>query len=215
MAKKFSGSTYTKRSETYKSQTRETPPLPSGVKGVYSENEEKNIIYYLINYGKEAISFDDEAGTNETVAEFIISQMKNEELELLNLIYKNIFEEYDKQLSDNIIPDIDYFMRHEDEKIRNITTEIISPKLELSKLWGKRGASIEMPEDRLSESVPEVIERFKFTIVRVRINDIENNIKNLAPEDYDTKLSELLDELKHLDEIKIKLGEYIDKSALL
>ncbi len=215
LSKKFTGSNYSQRSGTYKTQTRETPRLPSGVKGIFSENDEKDIIYYLINYGKETISFDSETDLNETVAEFIISQMKNEELELINLVYKSIFEEYDRLLAENIFPNADYFMRHEDEQIRNITTEIISPKLELSKLWGKRGASIEMPEDRLSESVPEVIERFKFTIVRIRIDNIKNEIKTLAPEDYETKLHELLDELKHLDEIKIKLGEYIDKSALL
>ncbi len=199
-----------------KNKLRQTPQLPAGLKGIYSEANEKEIIEYLLKYGKNIISFND--GTNEddeTVAEFIISQMKSDELEFINLVYVKIFEDFDLFLSKNEFPEIEYFIRHTDENIRSITTEIISPTKELSKLWTKRGGTIDMPENRLGETVPEAIERFKLKIVQIRINDINKEIKKLKPEEYDEKLIKLLNELKKLDQTKVLLINYVEKSALL
>lgn len=196
-------------------QARQTPVIPANVKGIYSENDEKWIIYYLLNFGNYIIQTDEETGEEESVAEFIISQMMNQDLEFINLIYKDIFHDYAEALQNNTIPQISYFLRHENEKIRSLSAEIASPQKELSQLWASRGASVQMPEERLYESVPDAIERYKLKIIQIRIKDIDEQIKTIDYENDMTKLDELLDELQELDKIKIELTNYIEKSVFL
>ncbi len=135
------------------SQKAERSALPVETSGVFSKQYEKEILYYLLNFGNEIISHDDENNVDVSVADFIISEIKNENLEFKNLIYKDIFEDYDQFFSNKNEPSLDYFMSHQNEKVSSVVAELISPKKELSKLWKKRGGSTEMPEEKLNELV--------------------------------------------------------------
>lgn len=189
--------------------------LPSDTTGIFSKQNEKEIIYYLLNFGKEKISHDEESGEDITVSQYIISEIINEDLEFKNLIYKDIFEDYEKYLLNEDESVNKFFLSHENEKISTIVAELISPRPELSKLWKKRGGSTEMPEDKLNEAVPDAIEKFKLQIVINKISEIKTQISNLKPEEYEEKLNTLLETLKKLDNFKIELIKYTDKLALL
>ncbi|MCF6366644.1 MAG: DNA primase [Bacteroidales bacterium] len=197
------------------SQKVEIPLLPVETTGVFSKQYEKEILYYLLNFGEETISHDEENNVDISVAEYIISDIKNENLEFKNLIYKDIFEEYDQFFSNDKESPINYFLTHQSEKISSVVAELISPKKELSRLWKKRGGSTEMPEQRLNESVPDAIEKFKLQIVTIKIEEINKKITELKPEEYNTKLPALLEFLRKMSDFKIKLTDYTEKLALL
>jgi len=202
------------KNKTYK-KPQENRLLPAETTGIYSKQNEKEIIYFLLNFGTEVISQDEETGEDITVAQFIISEIKNENLEFSNLMYKEIFQEYEEYLLDEKESVNKFFLSHENEKISSVVAEIISPKPELSKLWEKRGGSTEMPEEKLNESVPDAIEKFKLQIVMNKISEIKTQISNLQPNEYEEKLNQLLETLKKLDDFKIELTKYTEKLALL
>ncbi len=189
--------------------------LPAETTGIFSKQNEKEIIYYLLNFGKEIISKDEDANIEVSVAEYIINEIKNENLEFKNLLYKDIFEIYEQFLKSENKFVSKYFLTHSNEKISSVVSQLISPKKELSKLWKKRGGSTEMPEQKLNESVPDAIENFKLQIVLRKAKQIKKQISDLKPEEYQEKLNPLLETLKKMDDFKIELTKYTEKLALL
>jgi DNA primase len=192
--------------------------LPVETSGIFSEPNEKEIIHFLLNCGNKILAFDEEKGTDITVAEYIINEIKNESLEFKNLIYKEIFEEYEKYFTQNHESATEFFLKHQDEKIGSFVARITGPKKDLSKMWKERGDYSEMPEDRLNESVPEAIERFKLKIIQKKINEIDKQIGALYLVEStldDDKKTELREIKNKLEDIKVKLTKFTEKSPLL
>ncbi len=190
--------------------------LPAQTDEVFSEPVEKEILSCLLNFGEEIIELD-ESGEKYTVAEFIISEIKNDDLEFHNLIYKEIFKEYEKKLYENNTEPIqNFFLKSNDEKISSVTAEILAPKRELSKIWEVHGTKVKDIENKLSEFVPELIDTFKLKIVQLKIEDIKRRLTELKPsENYDEELNKLLNELSIFDRLKVQLTEILEKNPLL
>ena len=71
------------------------PSVPAFVEEIYSEAQEKEIIRLLMHYGDMVLytykddKFDEEREVK--VAEYIITEIMNDDLEFKNLVYKQIF----------------------------------------------------------------------------------------------------------------------------
>jgi DNA primase len=192
--------------------------FPVETSGIYSEPNEKEIIYFLLNFGNLLLAYDEENDKNISVAEYIINEIKNEQLEFKNLVYKEIFEEYENYFSENNESATDFFLKHQDEKIGSLVAKITGPRKDLSKLWKERGDYSEMPEDRLNESVPEAIERFKLKIIQKKINEIDLQAAKLylsEDSESESKKKELREIKIKLEDLKVKLTKFTEKSPLL
>ncbi len=195
-------------------QKAQTPPLSEAVSGVYSESSETEIIRYLLLHGQESLAFDEEADS-ELAAVFIIREMKNSNLEFRNLVYKDIFADYEAILEDGLHPDTQYFLRHEDEKVRNIAAEIYAPQKELSALWEKKGEKQITTKKELAQNIIHAVEKYKLKIVQLQLETVDKMIMELPPDVSEEELFNLLDQKKKLDNFKTGLTELTDKSALL
>lgn len=200
--------------ETLKSKTSK-PQLPIETSGIYSETIEKEILNILLNFGNEILELEEVEG-KYTVAEFIISEIKNDDLEFHNLIYKEIFEDYETYFSENEEPVQSFFLKHENEKISKVAAEILGPRKELSRIWTTHGVLNNSIEKRLNEIVPVLIDTFKLKIVQLKIEKIKKQLAQLKPsETYETELNRLLEELRIFDRLKVKLTKFLEKTALL
>ncbi len=200
--------------ETYK-QKPVKPELPVKTDGIYSETIEKDILHFLLKFGNEIIEIED-ADEKISVAEFIISEIKNDDLEFHNLIYKEIFQDYESYFSDNAESVQDYFLKHENEKISKIAAEILGPIPELSKIWQIHGALNNGDEKHLDELIPKLIDTFKLKIVQQKAEKLKKQLAQLQRSDtYDEQLNRLLEELKVFDSLKVQLTELLEKTALL
>lgn len=214
LRKKFEDRRKRNSGEKLKSKTSK-PQLPIETSGIYSEKIEKEILDILLNYGNEVLEIE-EIEEKITVAEFIISEIKNDDLEFHNLIYKEIFEDYESYFSENEEPVQSFFLKHENEKISKVAAEILGPKKELSRIWTNHGASNNSIKKRLNEIVPALIDTFKLKIVQLKIEKIKKQLAQLKPsETYEEELNRLLEELVIFDQLKVKLTEFLEKTALL
>jgi len=68
------------------------PSVPAFIDEVYSEHEERDIIYFLLKFGNEILRLSGDYNVELNVAQFIIREIKNDNLEFKNLIYKKDFE---------------------------------------------------------------------------------------------------------------------------
>ncbi len=189
----------------------QTPPAKIS-KGIYSESGEKEIINYLLIDGQTQLAFNDDQ--QETVASFIIREMQGSNLEFRNPAYKQIFDEYARILDEDISPE-QHFLRHEQEQIRNTATEIYAPKKDLSVIWSKTGQNVVITNTTKAENIVNAIEKYKLKIVQVQLEEVDKAIANLSPQEYDTKLNDLLEQKKILDNFKKELTYLTEKSPLL
>lgn len=106
--------------------------IPGFVIGTYCEEAEKEILYYLIKFGHLPIHLEQEFvygaedEQEQSVAQYILGQLQNDELELQNLVYKNIFNEYFGL--DFIDPDriFKHFINHTDPAISKTVIDIMA-----------------------------------------------------------------------------------------
>lgn len=207
--------TYTNTQYTYNSQNTQANQEQNQItKDKIDAPVERDLIYFLLNYGDKTISKDDETGAKQTVGQYIISQIQQDELEFTNKIYEKIYLEFSDMLAKNIMPKAAHFISHTNSQINAVAADMIAPEQELSKIWTKHGASEESVESKLFESVPDIVDKFKLKNVQYRIEKIMSELKNTTPDNI-ARINQLINDLRIYDEFKVALTKQNDKSALL
>ncbi|MDF1548821.1 MAG: DNA primase [Bacteroidales bacterium] len=188
----------------------QSTPLPGFIEDVFAEVNEKEIVSFLITYGDMELFSepgDDPFSSNTiSVAEYIINEILNDDLEFKNLVYKQIFEDYTSHFKREEIPDSKFFVNHPDEKIRALAADIFSEDYKASAIWTKGGKKIETPDKTLKEDVPKAINSYKLKIIQQAIKDNEIQLKKLLPGQIEL-INMLLEQKMTLNETKRKLAE--------
>ena len=141
-----------------------------------------------------------------SVAEYIINEILNDDLEFKNLVYQQIFEDYTTHFQRDEIPESKFFINHTDEKIRSLAADIFSENYKASAIWTKGGKKIETPDKTLKEDVPKAINSYKLKIIQQAIKENEEQLKNCKSDDIEL-INTLLGQKMALNETKRKLAE--------
>ncbi len=176
-----------KRAEDrYKRETRQeevriqSTPLPSFIKEVYSEEQEKLLVRFLLQYGNERLFEiqDEHAGVEYiSVAEYIINEILNDELEFRNLLYRKIFEEVNKLLQSGEVIEIKHYVHHEDPNVSKLAVDLLSSPYSLSKVHQRKGASVETEDMLLKKNVPKALIEYKRKILEIAQREKEEQIR--------------------------------------
>jgi DNA primase len=156
--------------------------VPSFIEDVYSETQEREIVRLLLNYGEKELFTHKEDKYSEpqiiTVAQYIIKEILNDELEFKNLIYKQIFEEYLEVLNKGTQPERSQFVYHSNKKISELAADLLGPGYELSEFFKKRsGVYVQTEDMKLKLLVPEAIIAYKRKILEKAQKDKEKDLK--------------------------------------
>ncbi|MBN1250517.1 MAG: DNA primase [Bacteroidales bacterium] len=203
-----------------KSQTFEARnnALPGFIENVYSEVNEKELISILLHYADKELFTEENGDVFEkkttTVAEYIIKEILNDELEFKNLVYKEIFEDYKKHFEEGNIIDNKFFINHIDEKIRVLAANLLSQTYKESAIWTAGGKKYDSPEATLKKDVPKAVNTYKLKIIQLAIKDYELSLKKIEKEDID-EVKNLLEQLMRLHQTKSKLADEIGKRTIL
>ncbi len=165
-----------KYSERYKGQgfehveveTEQAEPQFKPEEDVFSaDNQEKEIVRLLLNYGNRDIIFETENELGKTIevpvkiAEFIVHDLRNDEIKLEHPEYRLIFDEYVHQLSQGVVPDENHFIQFQDSRIAKIAIDLLSDPYELSFNWAKNKIHVKQEQDNLKELVASSVLSFK------------------------------------------------------
>ncbi len=205
------------QSQQIQPPSQQTTPIPGFVDEVFAEVNEKEIVSLLMTYGAEELfrEADEEAFSERiiTVAEYIISEIMNDDLEFKNLIYRQIFEEYSTLFNNNELPDAKFFINHEDNNIRTLAAHIFSDDYKTSAIWTKGGKHINSPKATLKTDVPKAINSYKLRIIQQAIKDNESQIKNTAADNFD-QIKILLEQKIALNNAKSALAKETGKRTI-
>jgi DNA primase len=181
LRKKKAEDRYNKESRQEEIRIQSTP-LPSFIKEIYSELQEKLLVRFLLQYGNERLyEIQDEHAGNEyiSVAEYVVNEILNDELEFKNLLYRQIFEEVNNLIQKGEVIEIKYFVHHEDPRISQLAVDLLSSPYSLSKVHSRKGAMVEAEDMLLKKNVPKALIEYKRKILEVAQREKEEQIREV------------------------------------
>jgi len=181
--------------------------------------QEKDLIRLLLSYGEQSIeiSIINEDGHEElhavSLAEFMIANLEQDEIELETPIYQNIYKEYVQLIAIENIPSTQTFTLHPDSSISTTSSELIISPYTMSHNWTTRHMIYpETEEMQLKKAAKDCLFRIKLRKVQLRIKLVQDEISKL---DYnDERVDALMNEQKMLDKIKTDISNYFGSAIL-
>ena len=148
---------------------------------------EKEILRLLIRYGAEVLSrvTDKETGTETitTVADYIISEIEEDELKLNDPVFAAMYEEIKFNTGQGMIPGERHFVHHPEPAISATAVDMLTEKYTLSSIWNTRGSYVETEDMKLKELVPETVLSFKSDKIKILQKELIKEISQAKGDD--------------------------------
>jgi DNA primase len=131
--------------------------------GLYSEKE---VIRLLLKFGnnefdKIAGKEEDEPGIVITVADYIVREITDDELEFDDPVCSRIFSDFLFNWKHGLMTSDKQFVKHEDPAISSLSADLLADSHELSRIWKEKQTFVETEEMRLKDVVGDVVLKFK------------------------------------------------------
>lgn len=185
---------------------------------------EYDLIRILLNYGLYSIQTDhvelDENNEEKIVRvevpviELILHELERDQIQFQHPVFNAILKEYSAGKAENILYNIDHFIRHENLEISSKAADIITVKYETSANWSVKKVRINTEIDKLDQAVMESLYAFKSAHVRKQIGEIQvriNQLNELGTEESILEIMSLLNQHKQLDKVKLLLSDKLGR----
>ena len=190
---------------------------PTPVRGATPcDLEESVLVRYLLLFGNNELYEEEHNGfmRSVSVGEFIVRELAEDDLELLNPLFRVIQTEYQQQYeSPSFIP-ARYFIAHPDIKISTVAANILSEPYELSKIWYKMDNYVETEQMKLAELLPKILDNYKMRRVEMLSRDIDNRILESQNNPDPQQIMELLRRKNAINTIRRKLNEKLGRTGI-
>ena len=207
-------------------------PIPGFITNTYCEPAEKELLYYLLKFGEyplyESGKGQDDSGSVPqfiSVSQFILTELQNDDLELHNLVYKEIFNEYymvrDKEFGTSPVETgVDerqkeiqrYFINHRNNEYVNVVLDLLHEEHHLTiKVLTQ---SLIPEEQGLAEAVPKAILVYKAKITAIAYQDICDRLAKSEKEHDSDKETEYMEQLRILMQMKNSLSKALNRLVI-
>lgn len=173
----------------------EVPDAPKQINVDYynPQYQEEAIIKMLLNYGHMKMSIDsvDESGQKHiqeyNVADFVISDITNDEINFLHPLYKKMYEIYKHLHYEINVDKTSFFTSHEDKEVREKSIDLMSFPYSISKEWENKFEifTADISDDemgKLRDYVVSALLKLKLRNIEIEIHNLEEKLK-LKPAD--------------------------------
>lgn len=193
------------------------PPIAAARKNP-CENEERELLRMLIKYGSHKIFEieNEESAEDEPVyvAEYILSELENDQMESVDPVIQQVFREYHEHLNDQSFDGMRYFVNHSDNRISQLISDVLSEKNKLSSFWKKRGNFIEEEHEILYQLVPKVLQEYKLRYISNLIAQIWEGIKTANINQDFEQIAELQKRYQKLKTVEGLLCDQLGKRTI-
>ncbi len=214
--------------KTNKETTEELPLLDeTPADGIPTESipqfslyyQEKDLIRLLLSYGEQAIEIAvvNEDGHDEvhnvSVAEYLITNIEQDEIQLETPVYNTIFKEYIEFIGREEIPTAQSFTQHSDSNISTESTNVLISQYAISENWTVRhNVYPETEEMLLRKATKDCVFRLKLRKVQHISKQLMHDIEEAGNDEE--KLESLLREKIYLDRTKSEIAKYFGSVIL-
>ena len=183
-------------------------PKPQKKKEETSYYSERELIRMLLRYGTEVLTrvTDRETGieTITTVADYIIAQVTEDELEFEDPVLDVIFREITFNVSQGLFPGDRHFVHHPEPAISAIAVDMLTEQYTLSKIWNARGSYVETEQMKLKDMVPDVVLKFKGDKIKMMQKELRRAMTEAAGDD--DKIASLQERYKVMTSLQKKIS---------
>ena len=207
---------------TDNSNTTPEPPQPIVVPQVLTQKEKNiiNLLRIIIRYG-EHIIYQSSDGKTISAGEYIIQELRNDNVQLENTLYQQIVDEFTENYRTEFIA-ATFFQFHHDPSISQFAVEMIADKYQLSKIYSRQSVSenvVQEVEIDETHDLPNVVQRLllelKYTIVNERIAALQKMLEE-AQERNDWQLQvSILQQKPLLDDIRRQLCKALGNRVIV
>lgn len=168
--------------------------IPTFITETYCEPAEKELLYYLIKHGESPLN------ESTSVSQFILTELQNDDLELQNLVYKKIFDEYFsiREMGQEQIQR--HFLTHPDSDIVNVVLNLLHQEHSLTvKVFVE---SVTPEEQSLATVVPKSVLIYKAKITATAYQNICDALAQAEKEGDDEQKNTLMEQVQILMQVR-------------
>lgn len=190
--------------------------MPTKLGGVSPcDTEEIVLVRYMLQFGTDVLYEEEHEGSRcvVTVGEYIINELAEDELLLLNPRLQKIQQEYRKCY--NTMPDFSparYFTAHPDPEISSVVADILSEPYELSKMWVLLDTTLRSEESMLTELLPKVVDNYKMKRIEVLCKEADNKILECQNAGNMDELIEWVKKKNAIIKVRARLNEKLKRT---
>lgn len=184
------------------------PPITSPTS--HRERNIFNLLQVIVRYGERIIF--QTADRSITVGEYIISELKNDCIDIPNPLHRQIIDEY---IANYRLPNFvasTFFQHHPDVEISLLAVNMIADKYQLSRMYNKRSVSenvVQEVQQDETEILPELVQRLllelKYTVVDERIDAMQLALKEAQDREDWNAISLILEQQPLLLQLRQQL----------
>ena len=180
------------------------------------ETEEREVLRFLMKYGDLDLGeFDFEEGTRSvTVGEYIISELRQDDLVSVNPLYNQIMKLYEENFRNQGFKSSQFFVSSTDSRISSLASDLIAREYPLSRIHTKNG-QVAKESDRLDELVPKVVTELKWKKVKILLEDKRKQLKTAEEAGDQEKFMELLQEINGLQQAFIYISKELGERTVV
>jgi DNA primase len=162
--------------------------------------QERESIRLLLHYG-----FSEIENEHKHICNYILDGLS--EIEFQTEVYKRILEIFKAELQKSHIPDINYFLRSENDEIRDAVIEMVAFPHEISTNWAeKHKIFIPKEEELLDKVIYENLLRLRYRVIQKVIKDNLDELKNTAS---DADIDILMNKHRALKKTEMELAKIL------
>jgi DNA primase len=167
-------------------------------------HSEKAIIRLLLKFGSDVFerktNREDGKETVTTVADYIVNEIVNDDLDFENTVFSEIFGDYRFHVGQGLFPGDQHFVRHQDPDISRVSADLLADSYELSSIWKAKQTYVETETDKIKEIVQDTVLKFKSD----KISILRKKILKQIDEASKAKDYELVSTLQKKDSVLAK-----------
>ena len=191
------------------------PVVPGFVENIFSEVEEREIIYFLLKFGNLKLHFSGEEQTEISVAQYIIREIQNDELEFTNLVYNQIFENVKDLIERGDEVAERYFVYHDHAGVRELAVDIFTSRYELSKVWKRKEAYVELPGENLGFEVPKSLLSYKMMVIEKALTILRKELEESEKKQDIEALNQVIVRIQSLERVRRELSIGLGGRAII
>ncbi|MBI9061584.1 MAG: DNA primase [Marinilabiliaceae bacterium] len=161
------------------------------------ELEEREVLRCLVKHGEVMLkdpTSKEESDSGITVGQYIINELKQDDLLSVNPVYNKMMERYDEVAANEGLVALKFFVNNQDVELSQLASDLVGREHVLSKIHAKFGV-VTYEEEVLHELVPKVVAELKWKKVKVLLEEKRQAFRKLEEAGQMDGLMELMQEL--------------------
>lgn len=173
--------------------------------------EEMMLVRYLLLFGE--LELYEEGEVKVTVGEYIIHELSEDDLLMLNPKFQGIQQEYSRQYKIPGFIAAKYFIGHTNPEISAVVADILSEPYELSKIWTVGEATVKTEEMLLEELLPKIVDNYKIRRIELMCKEADDKILEFQNAGDEGELMEWIKKKNAIVKVRARLNEKLKRTV--